>query len=154
MSRNKIWAISVSAVMLAAVVVGLIFSGSPEQARKYNADITRVNLLSQINASIDSYYREKKELPESLAVLQEQPAYYVYSIVDPITQQPFEYSIKSPSQYELCATFDLESVTDGSQGQYYPYDRASFWQHPAGRHCYALEASTATTKPLPLEVQP
>ena len=152
MSKNKIWAIGVSAVMLAAVITGLIFSGSPEQARKYTADMNRVSLLSQAYASIDAYYRTKKALPASLADLQKQPAYYLPSLVDPVTQQPLEYTVTSSNKYQLCATFDLASLDETVVPKYYPYDRASFWAHPAGRYCYDLEAPAVTGDQPALEM--
>ncbi len=157
MSKNKIWAISVSAIMLAAVIVGLVFSGSPEQARKMNADNSRVSLLSQINNSIDSYYQDKKSLPVALVDLQKQPTYYLSSVDDPITGYPIEYAVLTATSYQLCATFDLASPSDDRQNEqyYYPYDKIGFWQHPAGRYCYQLETPTAiNAKPLPEPVQP
>ncbi len=156
MSKNKIWAISVSAIMLAAVIVGLVFSGSPDQVRKIKADNSRVSLLSQINNSVDSYYQDKKSLPVALADLQKQPNHYLPSIKDPITGSAIEYAVLTTTRYQLCATFDLASPNDDRMEQYYyPYDKIGFWQHSAGRYCYQLEAPTVVNvNPLPEPVQP
>ena len=45
----------------------------------------------------------------------------------------FEYALLDSVRYQLCATFAARD----SVGPY--AEPQSFWAHPAGRHCYALE---------------
>jgi hypothetical protein len=54
---------------------------------------------------------------------------------DPTTAKPFVYRTKENSQYELCAMF-------GTNSQEGPNSNAADpWAHPAGNHCFPLDAS-------------
>lgn len=156
MSKNKTWAIGVSLIVVVAVGYGLYLAGSPLTARKVNADNTRIQALSQIYYAVDNFYRTKKTLPASLSELQQQPAYYVNGINDPVSKQPFEYKVvTADSAYELCATFDLASDSKQMDNQYYPYDPTNtFWQHSAGRYCYSLEVNKPATVDYPPVLPP
>jgi hypothetical protein len=59
-------------------------------------------------------------------------------IEDPITHQRISYRRFSNTQYQLCATFMLESRSiQGSN----PNDPNNFWYHPKGYYCYQFDAT-------------
>jgi len=64
------------------------------------------------------------------------------ALADPVTRAAYEYHVKEGSQYELCATFAL----DGRQNNEATLG-ASKWSHPAGRHCFLLDASVPADNP-------
>jgi hypothetical protein len=48
---------------------------------------------------------------------------------DPETGEPYRYTIKNETTYELCATFAAQRQSDYSV----------FWNHPAGEHCFTID---------------
>jgi hypothetical protein len=46
----------------------------------------------------------------------------------PKTGEPYRYSIKNETTYELCATF----------ARRHDADERVFWNHPAGTHCFTI----------------
>ena len=135
----------VSSLIVVAGIVGAFFvTGSPLQGRAERFDEQRVNDLRAIHSEIlnISYGNQgyppspepMTDLPNPLpANLDEVAAHAVYqkiNTVDPETGAPYEYTVLSPTSYEICATFALD------RDQQYDI----FWNHPAGRHCYSVDA--------------
>jgi hypothetical protein len=83
-------------------------------------------------------------LPPNLATLSAlRDSYYVASIVDPDTGLAYEYLIDATSTYQLCATFETNTVGQSQDPQNpYPYYTSTFWEHPIGRTCYSITART------------
>lgn len=146
MTPRKTVAIAVSVVMLAAVVAGLFVAGSPSQERARQYDQRRVSDLQTAANAIDQYWTRTKKLPESLEELTGKREYYVSSILDPRTGDPYGYRATGEKTYELCATFELEDVADEALAKPrspYPYPEGTdFWRHGAGRVCFSFEAQT------------
>ena len=61
--------------------------------------------------------------------------------MDPMTGLPYEYRVKEGSEYELCATFLVSSEKIKS------ILASSMWAHPAGRHCFSVDAGQALNDP-------
>ena len=129
-----------------AVGYGIYMVGSPEGQRLLKFDARRVSDLQNISQTIDAYWELNEELPGTLDDLQGSRLYFVRSIQDPATQQPYEYRVVDGNQYQLCAVF----TTDSSQGEQRvprPYS-AKVWDHGTGRTCFDLEAQATGAGPL------
>lgn len=130
----------VSAVaVLLAVVLGLVAVGSPGQARERGLDVARVGNLRDIVRGVDIYWERNGSLPAGLESLSGERDIDIVSIVDPETREPYTFRATGDKAYELCATFSLDAPTDQASLRMYPY-RERFWRHPAGTHCFDLEA--------------
>ena len=110
---------------IAAVALGLWFTGSPAEARRRRLDERRVGDLQRLASAIDLHWTRTGTLPADLAALssQERPP----ATRDPVQDSAYLYRVIDERRYELCAGFE-RGRTDG------------FWTHPAGQHCFTLEA--------------
>ena len=131
-----------SVAVVAALVAGVVVTGSPESARDRGLDIRRIYDLQQLAHGVDIYWDLNGGLPESLDTLSSARAVAVRSIVDPESGEPYAYRATGEKAYELCATFDLEAPTDSVSMPY----RERFWRHRAGYHCFDLEAIEPETR--------
>ena len=143
---------AVTLLVAGVVVVGLFVAGSPGKERDRRFDEQRVNELQQIANAVDASYDRTRRLPATLAELQTpgKNEYYVPSLLDPKTGVPYEYRVAGDTGYELCATFDQPTQETNQTtaavpprpvaypASEWPYGRD--WTHPAGRHCYSLDA--------------
>jgi hypothetical protein len=112
-----------------AVGLGLLAAGTPHQQRRIEADNRRVQEIRTIAFALSA----RTPLPESLDELKLQnPGLHLN---DPESHRSYEYSVKAPNRYELCAVFAgaSENPESGSYGQ--------FWKHPAGHACFAFDQS-------------
>ena len=134
LSKNVLIVIIVSAIVLAAVVVGVVLLDSPAQERLRRLDERRVDDLHQLAYGVDIYWTREGHLPASLAELSEAER-IVRDLVDPATGLPYEYRVLGEATFELCAVFARDSGTDGRDIP----DR-SFWLHGPGRQCFEVEA--------------
>lgn len=115
----------------AAILAGLVISGSPAEQRQLREDDARVTDLQRLARSVERYYRDTERLPDELDVLLNGWASAEIPR-DPVTDAAYTYAIDGPRRYRLCADFALGSDT-GRQ--------AEFWAHDAGRHCFAFDYS-------------
>jgi hypothetical protein len=132
-------------LLLGAVVAGVVFAlgaalwvlDSPAEERRRRLDEERSTDLHRTADAVDGYWTRKGKLPADLAAVAEwrgldgPPA-------DPVTEEPYEYRVTGADTYELCATFAAESP--GREIRWAREEHAVFWRHPAGRHCFELEA--------------
>jgi type II secretory pathway pseudopilin PulG len=131
LNAGKLALIGIVAVVIAAVVAGLVISGSPAEQRRLRADDRRVGDLQQLTRAIQRYYEETERLPETLDALvngwisSELPR-------DPDTEAEYDYEITGSSAFRLCAEFARASR---------PNAEPEFWSHGAGGHCYSLDFS-------------
>lgn len=136
---NKVFLSLSSALVLVAVVWGIVIVGSPAAGRQQRFDELRLEDLRSIQSEIFSIiYDDKspkpvtetprpvKPLPSTLEDVQAQALYQRPNIVDPETGEPYEYTTSGNSSFTLCASFNFEVAER--------YE--VFWNHPAGRHCF------------------
>lgn len=127
---------------------GIVIVGSPMYGRQQRFDEVRVNHLRQINEEIlnqvygDTRYavpasvkQLPRPLPKDLATVAQNAQYHKLSLTDPDTAAPYEYTVRG-TEYDLCATFDLERGLDSD----------IFWNHPAGHHCFTFDALDSRSK--------
>lgn len=126
MTITRIAAVTSSAVVLAAILAGLYFSGSPVEQRLQRIDERRVSDLRQLASAINQYHEVYGRLPGDLASLVD--GQRMSSIpADPETGNRYKFEIIGAGDYRLCAAFS----TDARAGQ-----AEDFWSHPGGVHCY------------------
>ena len=146
-SQAFVWIII--GVVVLAVVYGIFLAGSPITQRLLQSDQIRTSNLQQISFALDEYWARNQKLPETLEGLQDSRYYFVESIADPITKEPYEYRVLGEKQYELCATFDLASTESGA-GLRFPSKVSKVWEHGVGRICFELEIQPRIS---PAEIQ-
>jgi hypothetical protein len=134
---HRLFAAVATLAVLAALVHGLVIAGTPDATRLARLDERRLHDLQAIAREIHDRVRDsdrpgtlRRELPQSLAETAAEARGERLTITDPLTGEPYGYTLRSASTYELCATFAL------------PRSAAVqvFWNHPAGRHCFTIDA--------------
>lgn len=132
MSGQKLGAGLATAVVVAAIVAGLVISGSPQRQRLLRLDEQRVSDLQSLSASLSTHYASTRELPAELAGLVDGR---IRSSLprDPETDQAYAYALLERRVFELCAEFALPS--DDPQPD-------EFWSHEAGRQCFRFDLSS------------
>lgn len=155
----KIFIGGVCAAVLAAVIAGLMFSGSPESARSRQFDDMRSANLQEISYALEAYFNANGNLPSVLDGLLVKGRYPLNSLKDPKTKENYEYKIIEGGKYELCAVFETDSSKSGTYGNgmaaqpVYPYqgpEVVSFFEHGIGRKCFSREA-VKTVMPIPVK---
>jgi hypothetical protein len=131
------WMAILSALVVVAMLVwGFSYVGAPHSQRTLRADRRRVQDLYQIANRINGEWKgNEHKLPEHL------DEFHNIALADPITRTAYEYHVKEGSQYELCAVFALSSA----QNEATP--TGSAWAHPAGRHCFEIDAARMADNP-------
>ncbi len=137
---HRRFALIAAALITVTIAVGFWKTGSPAQQRLLSEDRRRLQDLSRISSAITSKWmskskEEERRMPQSLAELNTLPGAAQLMLKDPFSGQPYEYRPQQDARYELCAVFRLPSEVPP------PGQPATFWDHPAGRHCFALEAT-------------
>jgi hypothetical protein len=135
--RSLRFGIAALAAVLASFCVGLGVVGTPSEQRHLEADLKRVQDLQRIASAINVWHTRMKiensftPLPSKLSDLSGKGV-SPSQIVDPESKIPFDYQVKSETEYTLCATFS--AVEDQAQVR-------QFWHHGKGKTCFTLDAS-------------
>jgi hypothetical protein len=135
-SLGKTIVVATTILVVASIIAGVILVGSPSEGRFQQLDSGRISDLREIMAATDSYWDRNERLPTSLDELAEDPRTQVNTI-DPGSAQSYEYRALDENSYELCATFDRESLEPARRSS------ADFWRHWAGRQCFELDVDTS-----------
>lgn len=142
---------AVNIVVVAAIAVGLMLSGSPSKVRAYNQDRDRANDLMSIQIELNSYWSKKIDLPAALKDAEDPNSYFVVP-TDPATGAAYEYKKLSTKSYELCATFALPSRPKGANEYTDPAE--VYFQHSDGRVCFTRNVDESlrdpNVKPVPI----
>jgi len=133
--RDRWMALASTVIVVIMLVLGFMQLGAPSEQRKLVADGQRVQRLYMSSNAIRNYWlSHASQLPSSLNAV---PGTYL----DPVTNKTFEYVPAQGSQYQLCAVFAAAGSPDGDN------QPPNAWTHPAGRHCFALDASALPQQP-------
>lgn len=132
-------------VVAAAIVAGFFVVGSPKDERLRRFDERRVEDLQNIQSQIIYYWQRKEQLPASLEMLRDDLGGFQVP-KDPETGSPYEYKIKGPLSFALCANFVRPSDYGTDNSRWYvpapaypeskPYSEPSNWQHGTGYVCF------------------
>ncbi len=120
------------AVVVAAIVTGLVISGSPQHQRLLRLDQQRVYDLQSLSQSLYAHYSNERELPTDLAELVD-GRNRLSLPRDPESDQAYAYEILERREFQLCGEFALPS--EGPQ-----FDE--FWAHAEGRQCFRFDLSS------------
>ena len=124
------------------MVAGLVFSGSPREARWRQLDEQRVQALSSISNAIQSYHHDHGALPDSLGTLLQVPGTFgAELLLDPDTGEPYAYQVVDSLHFELCATFQTADPVRSPTRGIGPGMGSEFWKHGAERKCFRQEAT-------------
>lgn len=148
-NKLSVFVTLVSVVVSAAVIAGLFLAGTPEQARLRQFDDRRVNDLQEISRGIDVYYLRKEALPQQLDDLTKERGIYLRSVYDPKTEERYAYRVIDELRYELCATFDTDTIEESAKSVSPRPFREQFWNHGVGEICFSLEVQTIDAPPTP-----
>lgn len=140
--NQKYFAVFVSSLVVAAVVLGFFIVGSPSKERMRRQDEQRTNDLYAIQSQIINYWQQKGRLPSNLEELEDGLGYFTMPL-DPATGEEYEYKIIDADNlsFELCADFSLKSADQAEAirersltlaGVYGP----GSWAHDSGRFCF------------------
>jgi Domain of unknown function (DUF5671) len=133
LGRDRMMAAASAAAVVLMIVLGFVQLGAPSAQRKLVADSQRVQRLYMLSNAIRNYWQaHASQLPSSLAEI---PGGYL----DPVTNVKFEYVPAQGSQYQLCAVFAARSPQEEDNQPFRANPNA--WIHPAGRHCFVLDAA-------------
>jgi len=135
--------IIVVALTVAAIVGGFILAPSPQVSRDLNFDRQRAEDLTTLRFQVDNFYSQNEKLPEG----EDLEAQQFSLLSDPETQEPYEYIIVSPDEYEICATFAL-SIKDFDDNTRYPRYNEEWYYHEAGRQCFTQKINDLRIKPI------
>jgi hypothetical protein len=128
-----------SAVVVGALVAGFVIIGTPSKQRALRFDDERTSDLQGLQWQIVNHWQLKQALPTNLADLTDSISGYVPP-VDPETKAAYEYKVIDSLNFELCATFNHESINMELEPSTYYVPGLSVeqnpWTHPAGRACF------------------
>lgn len=128
--KTFVWAAAIA--VIAAIVGGFIFVGSPGSQRAVRMDSTRVNDLETIQSEIITFWQSKEKLPAKISDLKNSVSGFVPS-VDPENNNPYEYKTTGQNSFELCANF----TTENKNNLNVEYGAPNYnWQHGKGRFCF------------------
>lgn len=134
-SRDRLMAGLSSTAVAVMILLGFWQSGAPHSQRELRADAQRVTQLYQLSSQVENYWKSHaSQLPPSIDPL---PAPHF----DPITHSSYEYRPGAGSSYQLCAVFARKGQEDSVNSLPDP------WAHPAGSHCFQLDATVMTQYP-------
>ena len=127
------------------VAMGAWFAGSPLRARLLAQDRQRVQDLTTIHSRVEQYYRNKGNLPESLAACDINPATFIERKQDLVTAEPYVYRVVDATHFEVGATFALASppkeAAPSGNGSFEGPESQDFWRHPAGLKVFRIDAA-------------
>jgi len=104
------------ALVLIAFIAAFFFVESPKTARARRLDQILTNNISGLESSVNTYYDKNKKLPENIEALKAEKNIYLdaASLTDPETRQAIVYQKLNDKEFQLCATFRLDSAQENN----------------------------------------
>ncbi|MCX6735886.1 MAG: DUF5671 domain-containing protein [Candidatus Parcubacteria bacterium] len=150
-------------IIFGSVALSFFLVGSPAHQRAVRFDDQRLVDLQSIQGQVITYWQQKEALPPALPNLVDSVGWFVLP-TDPDTRTQYEYIVKGPLAFELCATFGAKSIeteapdrayvsTPSVPGKVAP---AESWSHEMGRTCFERTIDPEIwkiNKPLPVIIQ-
>jgi hypothetical protein len=141
----KVFLALVTLFVATTIGYGLYLSGSPTSERLRALDEQRSLDLMAFQSSVDAYVQSHNKLPEDVSDLMN-TSRPIVGIVDPVSHQPYEYSVLNSQRYLLCATFDTDSTgqAPGTTGKAPLPKGPVFTKHPRGHYCFEVGVALKT----------
>lgn len=135
------WLLIAAAVAIAAAVTAaIVVMGGPGSQREAKLDQRRTQELDRINDEVRDYWKQQARLPADLPSLANQPG-VALSTVDPVTAAPYRYLAGEAGRFRLCASFATDTGREDAERRATNEWHPRSWRHPAGEHCFELDAS-------------
>lgn len=131
---GRLLLIVATGVVVLALGAGLWTIGAPGAQRDLRLDERRQENLARLDSAIREYREENGALPADLGVLASRPGVRI-AVADPVTDEPYGYTVTSDRSFRLCATF----VTDSSKTATSRFLDKRF-PHGIGTTCFDLKA--------------
>lgn len=144
MVTRRVITIASAVVVVAAIVLALMVTGSPSSARATINDQQRISDLQNMQYQVTTFWELKQRLPASASELVD-PANPMPLPVDPKSQVQYTYEKKGDKEFSLCATFETDMSTDqiNMRDSYStaPYGETGIsdtkvWGHGIGETCF------------------
>ena len=131
MNRDTWAAIAATIAVVVVIILGFRVLGGPGKQRLVQSDHRTLRAIAELAQQIKQSWDSSsgKALPASL------DKFPASAKQDPLTHKTFTYRPKSGSEYELCATFVLDSREAQDQNP------DEHWAHPKGDYCFHLDAA-------------
>lgn len=131
-------------VIVASIIGGFYFVGTPIVARQQKMDSERVSELQTLQNQLVTYWNQKDKLPDQLSELVDPLSGFEVPL-DPETNTSYTYKKTGELTFELCAVFARETPKwERTQGKspFMMYDQygnptSDNWDHEAGEKCYS-----------------
>ena len=135
---HRTFALAATVFVGLAWIWGMALAGSPGLERQRRLDDRRIDDLRAIESEIETLCVEptergptlKRPLPADLEEVGRLARRERPGVRDPRSGEPYGYEPGEAGRYRLCATFEHER-----RSRFDP-----FWDHPAGRHCFEINA--------------
>ena len=149
--------------------------GSPAKQRSLRLDDRRVNDLQSIQYQVINYWQQKEKLPATLNDLVNPLTGYSLPVEPEFEKgNVYEYAVKGPLKFELCATFSQPMPKGWREYNYggvspmmpyyekdisvssYPYPNGGAnesWTHEVGRTCFLRTIDKDIYPPFPKSVR-
>lgn len=141
-----------SAIVIGAVMTGIMMIDSPGAERLKRLDRARMELVLDMSNAADCAWMESGEFPETLIPLvgRAQPPgldyCYLPNINDPVSGEPLEYR-RLDDGFEICAVFATDHrARSGSRvggrasaAVIQRFRLQNHGSHPAGHHCFRFD---------------
>lgn len=156
--------LGMTVAVVVGIVLGFVASGSPMTERERSFDETRASHLSSLASCIEQYALSYQRLPATLEEFRQVSEYnYCLGYMnDPETGMAYEYQVITQNrldgsvpvgEYELCATFALQSMTTQPTNMY--GTEGIWYEHGVGRSCDTVKTRlTSPVQPLPSYTSP
>lgn len=112
--------------------LGFFITGSPFEAKRQKEDEEKVQKMNGIYYAISNYAYTNKSLPQTLEMLKTSSANSYVDMVNPDTNETFEYRIVSNNNFQLCAEFKSDTTAEARPG-YLTANSANY--HGSGYQC-------------------
>lgn len=170
-TKSLAWVVAI--IIIASLITGFSYIGSPTLLQHIKDDNQREIDISNIRYQIVNYYQSKNgTLPKTLEAMNAGNPYPQEIPKDPETGLPYKYQIladkvintttKFPT-FELCATFAEDGSVDervqnaggtlvsrptGIKGGYVADNETDFSKHPVGETCFKISIDPERYKPF------
>ncbi len=147
--KMKIFGAIFITIAVAALVTSFTLIDSPKKARELREDSERTNGLRSISYAVTDFYRSNERLPQTLDELVDDFKLREEILLDPVSEEKYEFKILGSQKYELCAVFMYSDEDKNSRDRFVDPE----WTHTAGRQCFEIDISKKEDYPFS-EVRP
>jgi hypothetical protein len=128
LARTRLMVAAVGAVVLAAVVAGLLAVGGPTAGRRDRRDAARLDAIHRIADALACHADAAAEPPRPMSLAELTPSCLApdeaAGLTDPTSGRPYPISYPEPDRATVCADFE-GPPPDGRYAGRAPFDAAS-----------------------------